>query len=195
MNSNNQHSYHSCETDENNNYTIPFFSIESDDSDGSNECINKLNKPIFVDNYFLDQYNLELVDHKVKLFRFYPDLNSKKSLIGFILPYFYTSKFFNITQDENEFTLILDEESAIELQQQPMIQPFLHQTNDSFYILKIFDEKERINEPGIVCKISRIFAEHQIPILFINSFSQNFVFIPEDKLELCKHIKTIFSEK
>lgn len=139
-------------------------------------------------NTYLDDLNLELMDTKVRCLRFSPRTTFKKTILGFILPSLYSTNFFSMTQDENEFSIIVDEETANTLETITSCS-FVCFSKETFYVLKIYDETEKINETGIVANISNIFMQHNIPILFINSFSQNFVLIPENKIDLCKLIR------
>lgn len=52
-----------------------------------------------------------------------------------------------------------------------------------FYIFNIYEEHCGINHLGIVNYISNIFIKCQIPILYVNTFNENIIFVSENDLD------------
>jgi len=57
-----------------------------------------------------------------------------------------------------------------------------------YCVLKVFQTNHQISELGIVNQFSSIFKDLEIPILYINSFSNNFILIPDYMLWKLKSV-------
>ena len=125
----------------------------------------------------IDNYSLELLHTRVHLYNIHP--SHKQELLGFLLPILLDASFFHITQSEHELSLMVDAKYASVLQARRNI----NSMPDTYAVLRIFQESHRINEQGIVAEISKWFATRDIPILYVNSFNNNFILLPEDRLD------------
>lgn len=72
---------------------------------------------------------------------------------------------------ECELTKLLDEDIDVD------------KAYSYFYIFNIYEEFCGINHLGIVNYISNIFIRSQIPILYINTFNENIIFVSEKDLD------------
>ena len=142
------------------------------------------------DNETFSDYFLELLDDKIKLYRFHPELFGE--ILGYILPLLTSTKeFFSITKDNKEYSLFIPANIGAKLEHLS----FVCLSSDVYCVLKLFTEDHQINESGVVNKITQLFASHDVPILFINSYSQNFVLFPERELQyVCSFLKVFVGE-
>lgn len=138
------------------------------------------NEDIDITDYFL-----ELLDDKIKLYRFHPELFGE--VLGYILPLLTNTKdFFSITKDNKEYSLFIPANVGSKIEHLS----FICLSSDVYCVLKLYTEDNQINESGVVNKITQLFATHDVPILFINSYSQNFVLFPERELQfVCSFLK------
>jgi hypothetical protein len=128
-------------------------------------------------SHAIDNFSLELIPTRVHLFNTHPE--NRKSILGHLLPILLDTQFFCISQCDQEISLVIPISHA------PLFSKLsgMNRMEETFAVIRIFQDTHQINEHGIVNKISKLFAERDIPILYINSFNNNYVLIPEDKLE------------
>lgn len=126
---------------------------------------------------FIDNFYFELIPTRVNLFATNPA--NKPILLGSILPILLNDDFFHISQHESELSLILPTKYKENIQKHCA----LNTMPETFAVLRIYQEMHGINEQGIVAKISKLFAQKDIPILYLNSFNNNFVLLPEERLD------------
>ena len=126
---------------------------------------------------FSDNFSLELIPTKVNLFNTHP--KNIQSILGHLLPIFLDHEFYCISQSDQELSLVIPSKYSSTFSKFPN----MNCMEDTFIVLRIFQDTHQINEYGIVNKISKIFTDKDIPILYINSFNNNYVLIPENKLE------------
>jgi hypothetical protein len=122
----------------------------------------------------------EEVSTKVTLFNI--DLEYKQQIIGYLLPIILSSAFYSITQSEDEFSFFIDVEQA-EIIQNALKKLHIGYNHmpEVYQIIRLYEDSHKINEHGIVAQISDYFAKQNIPILYINSFNNNFVLYPSLK--------------
>jgi hypothetical protein len=125
----------------------------------------------------LDNFYLELLQDKVFLYNFNPMY--KKEILGFIVPILLDEHFFNITQNESEYSIFLSTKHCKEIEKFP----YLNKAEDEYSILRIYQNEHGINEHGIVYQLSKLFYEKSIPILYINSFNNNYILLPTKHLD------------
>lgn len=124
---------------------------------------------------YIDNFSLELIPTRVNLYNTHP--SNKSKIIGYLLPIFYDNEFYCISQCDQELSMIIPHKYHETFRNLPS----MNCMEDTFIVLRIFQDTHQINEHGIVNKISKIFTDKDIPILYINSFNNNYVLIPEDK--------------
>ncbi len=134
-------------------------------------------------NLLLTDYNIEILDQPIKIYYFNP--KNKKELLGHIIPILYEDSFFNITQSNDEISLFVS--SNINLS----CVPELVSDNKEYNVIKINYSYHQIDDIGVVHEISKIFNSLKIPILYINSFNNNFILIPKNNIiEIEKYINS-----
>jgi hypothetical protein len=127
----------------------------------------------------LDNFYLELLDDTVYLYSF--DISYKKSILGALLPILLDDKFFSMTQSEKEFSLFVSTKLTDVISELNSFNDTIIRINhvvDKYSVLRIYQDTHNINEHGIVFRLSKIFYEKNIPILYVNSYSNNYVLIP-----------------
>ena len=127
----------------------------------------------------LDNFYLELLNDTVYLYSF--DISYKKSILGALLPILLDDKFFSMTQSEKEFSLFVSTKLTDVISELNSFNDTIIRINhvvDEYSVLRIYQDTHNINEHGIVFRLSKIFYEKNIPILYVNSYSNNYVLIP-----------------
>lgn len=137
-----------------------------------------------------------LLDYRVKILCI-PNYISWKSMIIPILKLLLddNSNFITYTKSENEFSIILDEKclSIFSVEEKSMV----NIDPNTYFILQIFEDyyspndycENGINHVGVVTRLSRIFSDNNIPILYINSYNNNYILFSE---EYKMNIKNLF---
>jgi hypothetical protein len=122
----------------------------------------------------------EEVSTKVTLFNI--DLEYKQQIIGYLLPIILSSAFYSITQSDDEFSFFIDIEQAETIKNAlKKLRIGYNHMPEVYQIIRLYEDSHKINEHGIVAQISDYFAKQNIPILYINSFNNNFVLYPSLK--------------
>lgn len=96
-------------------------------------------------------------------------------------------KFLSITYSQEEISVIVDKNSH---------QKFFTEEKTDHYkvdpktynVIQIYEGCSGINHIGIVQKISSIFSEIEIPILYINTFNNNFIIIDTELIDKIKNL-------
>jgi hypothetical protein len=119
----------------------------------------------------MSQLNLHPLDNYINLYHF--NIRYKKDILLIILQYLLPNKdiFFSLTINDDEISIICD--SFIE----NYIQGIEHIVLKNYKCIRISDDYDNINYVGIVKKISTLLTEINIPILYINSFNNNFIIV------------------
>jgi hypothetical protein len=119
----------------------------------------------------MNKLNLHVLDNKINLYNF--DINYKKDIILVLIQYLLPNKdiFLSMTINDNEISLICD--SFIE----EYIKDINYIVLKNYNCIKICDDFDNINYVGIVKHISNLLAQINIPILYINSFNNNYIII------------------
>jgi hypothetical protein len=96
--------------------------------------------------------------------------------------------FFSLTINDIEISIICD--SFIE----EYIKDIDYIVLKNYKCIKISDDYDNINYVGIVKKISTLLTEIDIPILYINSFNNNFIIVETKFFEIAmKHLINNFN--
>lgn len=130
-------------------------------------------------------FNLLIHDYKVKLYNL--TIIQYKKYYNHIMTIFENDNIFcSVTKNvkSNYFSLfvqicdltnILDNDISI-----------VHNIiacNDIFIVFSIYECENGINNFGIVSNISSIFSKYNLPIIYINTFNENLIFINENDYE------------
>jgi hypothetical protein len=100
-----------------------------------------------------------------------------KCILGFLFDC-NTNEFFSITNSRDEFSIFIPKRVALTLQKE--FGSNINIEPEDYTCLKIFytDQIDGVTDTGVVCSISDVFSKHNIPILYVNSFNNNFILIP-----------------
>ena len=120
---------------------------------------------------------------------FYVKINKKIKVKLYSLTieeyYNFQNKIAKILQDNNKFYSITKEQTTNK------ISLFIEECDeikeldydDIYNILSIYSCDNQINNYGIVYSISNVFTKYNIPIIYINTFSENLILINENDFE------------
>jgi hypothetical protein len=136
----------------------------------------------------MSQLNLHPLDNSINLYHF--NICHKKDILLIILQFLLPNKdiFFSLTINDIEISIICD--SFIE----EYIKDIDYIVLKNYKCIKISDDYDNINYVGIVKKISTLLTEINIPILYINSFNNNFIIVETKFFEIAmKHLITNFN--
>ncbi len=126
----------------------------------------------------IENYNFEILEDTIKIY--FCNVSFKNDIMGYLIPILYNSNFFNVSQDNTELSLFVS--SKVDLS----LLSFLNCDNEEYNIIKINQNYHQINDVGVVSEISKFFSSINIPILYVNSFNNNYILIPRkhiDKIE------------
>ncbi len=85
--------------------------------------------------------------------------------------------FYSQTESKEELSLFIDQRAS---------KDFLHDEVNIIYnyrLIQIYEQNSGIENIGIAKKISSVFADNKISIIYINTFNNNFILIPESNYE------------
>jgi hypothetical protein len=121
---------------------------------------------------------LELLPNDISLY--YIDINYKKDILFSLIQYLIPKKdlFLSLTINEKEISIICDSYIDQYFETQDII------TKKNYKCIKIYDDCDNIQQIGIVKKISTILTNIKIPILYINSFNNNFIILENPHIEI-----------
>ena len=88
--------------------------------------------------------------------------------------------FVSYTISEDEISLFLDERLLTNLTDS--MKNMIHIDKTKYKVIQIHECSSGISHIGIVHKISCILSKRDIPILYINTYNNNFVLVKEDNL-------------
>ena len=90
-----------------------------------------------------------------------------------------TVKFITYTKTESEFSIILDEQCILTNFSVEELS-IINIDQSTYLVLQIFEDNENgINHVGIVSRLSKIFSDNNIPILYINSYNNNYILVSD----------------
>lgn len=123
-----------------------------------------------------DDYSLELLPDIIHLYNVHPQF--KTTVLGAILPLLWEDEFFSITQSNDEVSFVIHSKYDAKLQKLNCV----YKLEQEYRVVKLYQVNHQIDELGIVAQFATTFKEYGIPILYINSFSNNFILIPSCEL-------------
>lgn len=83
------------------------------------------------------------------------------------------NKFCSFTKTDDEISLIVDEKSFLNID----LHKGINKLCTKYKIIQFYEEGSGIQHIGIVKKISSLFSKSNIPILYVNSYNNNYVLI------------------
>jgi hypothetical protein len=134
----------------------------------------------------MSQLNLHTLQNNINLYHF--NITHKKDILLILLQYLLPNRdiFLSFTINDDEISIICD--TFIE----DYIQNLDYIVLKNYRCIKINDEYDNINYIGVVKKISTLLTEVNVPILYINSFNNNYIILEEKYLE--KAINTLHND-
>lgn len=122
-------------------------------------------------------FSLECFTSLVVLVHCHP--NFKLQVLGYLLPMLSSTsyEFFSITQNADEFSMFIPISYAEKLVQE--LGHIVTIMPNKYKVLRMYQDSHKIDEYGVVKELSSFFTEKNIPILYINSFNNNYVLYPE----------------
>jgi hypothetical protein len=123
-----------------------------------------------------EEYSLELLHDEIYLYSFRPEY--KTQVLGKILPILWENDFLSMTQHDNEISVFMSSKHLYLLDDLH----FICKMNEPYRVLRLYQINHQIDELGVVAKFAETFKNMEIPILYINSFSNNYVLIPSKDL-------------
>ena len=155
--------------------------------------VNKYNK--YMDKKY--NFNVELLDDIVTILSINKK-NSKKylqELLELTLMNKNKSNFFTITNSENELSIICSWELFDKIKTDFDDYDY-NRFHNKYNIYQFHEGGTGLEHTGIVEKLSNIFSTKHIPIIYINSFNNNFILIEEKykhkSIEILKNLKIMF---
>lgn len=105
--------------------------------------------------------------------------NLEKGMLLSILKVLINNKstFITYTKSDNETSLILDSDSLKDFSEEELELVVIDRYD--YRILQIFEDSTGTDHIGIVAHLSKIFADNKIPILYINSYNNNYILYPD----------------
>ena len=98
--------------------------------------------------------------------------------------------FYSITSTNNELSIITDKsvfDKVIKDGNMELYYDYISMTK-IYKIMQFYEGVSGISHTGIVEKISKMFNKVNVPIIYINTYNNNFILIDKNDLEKCKHI-------
>ena len=120
----------------------------------------------------------EILSNNINLYSFH--LEDKKNILFtlFLLSFNEKNIFISFTNHDSELSIICD--NVIEKYLDKHIN---YTVLKNYKCIRIYDTADNINNIGIVSKISTLLKDNNIPILYINSFNNNFILFEDQLLE------------
>ncbi len=121
----------------------------------------------------------ELIDVKLKLwYMVNKSSNNILRILGGLHDIILTNDFFSITGDNTELSFFISSDNSYfeELRREQIVNCY----DEIYHVVKIyFDDTHGIDMQGIVTSVSEFFNSKNIPILYVNSFNNNYVLYSE----------------
>lgn len=101
-----------------------------------------------------------------------------------------SSHFFSLTSTDEELSLVTDKELLTDLIKEGKIDTALDYNTfkTSHRVLQFHEGMSGVSHTGVVEYLSRLFSEHSIPIIYINTFNNNFILIASSDFKKCNEI-------
>jgi hypothetical protein len=135
-----------------------------------------------IDKTFFEDYSLELLNETVVIFSCHHSL--RFNILGHLIPFLYEDSFLSFTQHGEEISIFISSKHKDLFNKIPTVIKMFNENNDlqEYNVLKLYQINHQISELGIVSQFSNAFKEMEIPIIYVNSFSNNFILIPKEEL-------------
>ena len=98
---------------------------------------------------------------------------------------FYSDcKFFSFTKTNDEISLFID----YNIYKDNLLDTKINTDIEIYKVLQIYETYTGVDHIGIVKILSSLFADKNIPILYVNSVNNNYILIKESYLDITKEI-------
>jgi hypothetical protein len=112
----------------------------------------------------------EILSNNINLYSFH--LDDKKNILLTLLELTLLEKniFMSYTNNDTELSIFCDQ-----ILDKYIDKNIYYTVLKNYRCIRIYDTTDNINNIGIVSKISTLLKENNIPILYINSFNNNYI--------------------
>ena len=131
------------------------------------------------------KFNVELLGDIVKIISL-NKLKYKRYLSEILELTIMSDKFYTITNSDSEFSLICNKE-LFEERKDNFDNYDIQIDSNEYNIYQFHEGGTGLEHTGIVERLSKIFSKDNIPIIYINSFNNNFILID------CKYRKKVIN--
>ena len=102
-----------------------------------------------------------------------------------------TYKFFSFTVCDDEISVFLDQNIVDRfINKNDHTYQYPNAVDRDYRAIRVYDSIDGVSHIGIVSKISTILATCNIPILYVNSYNNNYILVPDSELERAKKCLT-----
>jgi len=95
--------------------------------------------------------------------------------------------FYSLTESDDEISLLIDELHLEKLTNN-------WEGNKYYVALRIVETNGFMEQAGLISRMANIFAELEIPILYITSYNNNYILLEEEYMDKAQKNITIISE-
>lgn len=130
-------------------------------------------------------------DNPVNVLSFRVDTADISKFILCLMTY-KQNKFLSITYSDDELTICYD--STIDVKLDGLYTDTNKIYREEYVLYRSLNTGSFIEEAGLVKKIASLFSENNVPIMFITSFNNDYVFVPkeyEEKVDVLLNIMFI----
>ena len=94
------------------------------------------------------------------------------------------NSFMSYTESTNEISIFINQNLIADIDFQSHGVPCEH----NYRVFQIYENVHKINQSGIVQNISTLLASQDIPILYVNSYNNNFILVHKDNFEKAQQL-------
>lgn len=92
------------------------------------------------------------------------------------------------TNEESKEKMLIISEKGYEYFIEKMKGENIYFRVKSYYLIQMINTNEYMDDIGLVSKVSTLFSNNNIPILYITTSQSNFIFVEEKDLDISKQI-------
>jgi hypothetical protein len=141
-------------------------------------------KPLDVSKKY--DFEMEIIDEPISLITF-NRTDFDVIMYALMKEIFFKDKFifFSMTIHDNEISIFVDQK-IMNILLEHYKDKIYGSCDDNYNAIKIYDSHDGVDHIGIVNSISSTFTELKIPILYVNSFNNNYILIKNTYIEHAK---------
>lgn len=127
-------------------------------------------------------FNIEVSETSYCLVKFAQNIFDRIKLIFITNIILDDETTYHISKSKHEFSLFLPTKLFRD-KIEPLLKSDQYLIQDNYSVIKLYETTDGISHIGIVSKISTIFANEGISILYVNSYDNNYIFVETKLLE------------